>query len=393
MSCWNYLGLEPTSEKRLIKKAYAAKLKTHKPDEDPEGFSKLNANYKIALKQAQYLQNELSPGEKISPNIIVENSVQIEEAVPQERFPTNDIKHTLNEAEKQTYIYKDTDLENAEIAPHSITEEEPDLSEQELDQGKEYIDLEATWGQLTQRVNSITKDIELVNKEELWFFLDESEAMYDIEFKAHFSNYIFNALLDIRKKHPRKKLPIAKTLNKYFRWTDKKEVLEMQYEYIPVQQLLEEIEGIRKKRVKWICDKTHKGPKVFGDYYARLSATAIDLVFLAITQYVLKLIAAFLGIQHSLFNSGELHLFILLYVVLIPLLEASPLQGSIGKVLLGMKITNLKGKRLNILHAFWRNISYLISTACFKITIWINMFTNDGKMVHDRASRSLVLKR
>ncbi|MBP6750804.1 MAG: J domain-containing protein [Xanthomonadaceae bacterium] len=43
------LGLTPDADERAIKRAYAAKLKTTRPDEDPEGFQALNDAYRAAL--------------------------------------------------------------------------------------------------------------------------------------------------------------------------------------------------------------------------------------------------------------------------------------------------------------------------------------------------------
>ena len=47
------LGLAPDADERTIKRAYAAKLKTVRPDEDPEGFQRLNEAYRAALQWAQ----------------------------------------------------------------------------------------------------------------------------------------------------------------------------------------------------------------------------------------------------------------------------------------------------------------------------------------------------
>lgn len=43
------LGLTSDADERAIKRAYAAKLKTTRPDEDPEGFQALNDAYRAAL--------------------------------------------------------------------------------------------------------------------------------------------------------------------------------------------------------------------------------------------------------------------------------------------------------------------------------------------------------
>ena len=44
------LGLSPDADERAIKRAYAAQLRTVRPDEDPEGFQRLNEAYQTALE-------------------------------------------------------------------------------------------------------------------------------------------------------------------------------------------------------------------------------------------------------------------------------------------------------------------------------------------------------
>ena len=48
------LGLPPDADERAIKRAYAAKLKTARPDEDPLGFQRLNEAYREALEAARW---------------------------------------------------------------------------------------------------------------------------------------------------------------------------------------------------------------------------------------------------------------------------------------------------------------------------------------------------
>ncbi|MCL1791124.1 MAG: tetratricopeptide repeat protein [Peptococcaceae bacterium] len=49
MDCWSVLGIEKTTDKGLIKKAYYAKLPHYHPEDDPEGFQNLKAAYDTAL--------------------------------------------------------------------------------------------------------------------------------------------------------------------------------------------------------------------------------------------------------------------------------------------------------------------------------------------------------
>ncbi|WP_226648460.1 J domain-containing protein [Microbulbifer variabilis] len=56
MNCWEIIGIPPTVDKRTIKRAYATKLKTHRPDEDPEAFKVLRAAFEEAIEEAKYYQ-------------------------------------------------------------------------------------------------------------------------------------------------------------------------------------------------------------------------------------------------------------------------------------------------------------------------------------------------
>ncbi|WHI48010.1 J domain-containing protein [Microbulbifer sp. VAAF005] len=58
MNPWAILEINPVTDARAIKRAYAKKLKQTRPDEKPEEFQALHAAYKQALKLAEQLQEE-----------------------------------------------------------------------------------------------------------------------------------------------------------------------------------------------------------------------------------------------------------------------------------------------------------------------------------------------
>ena len=41
MSCWTFLGIEPTEDEGEIKRVYLEMLPLYHPEEDPDGFRKL----------------------------------------------------------------------------------------------------------------------------------------------------------------------------------------------------------------------------------------------------------------------------------------------------------------------------------------------------------------
>lgn len=56
MNYWSILNIEPTVDIKIIKRAYASKLKLYHPEDDPKGFQQLREAYEAALKEAKYIK-------------------------------------------------------------------------------------------------------------------------------------------------------------------------------------------------------------------------------------------------------------------------------------------------------------------------------------------------
>lgn len=59
-SIWEILGVEQTDDVARIKTAYAEKIKTVHPEDDPEGFKNLQTAYRTAIEIAKNRQNQTS---------------------------------------------------------------------------------------------------------------------------------------------------------------------------------------------------------------------------------------------------------------------------------------------------------------------------------------------
>ena len=57
MNCWKVLGIEPTKDKKEIKKAYARLLKQYHPEENPEEFKQIQAAYQQCLHPDQEVES------------------------------------------------------------------------------------------------------------------------------------------------------------------------------------------------------------------------------------------------------------------------------------------------------------------------------------------------
>ncbi|MFT6386909.1 MAG: hypothetical protein ACJAUP_000278 [Cellvibrionaceae bacterium] len=77
MYFWNILEIEPTSDKKTIKKAYARLIKHHKPETSPEAYQKIREAYDNAL---QYIKNY--PPQNIGHHVAMERRPKKVERTP-----------------------------------------------------------------------------------------------------------------------------------------------------------------------------------------------------------------------------------------------------------------------------------------------------------------------
>lgn len=114
-----HLGIDLDADERTIKRAYAAKLRITRPDDDPEGFQGLNEAYQaaLALLQHRLAREAMTTDESVADS--VENvpgesraSVATDLAAPQE-----DADHDIAEAETSGTIDGESGRDDAADAP------------------------------------------------------------------------------------------------------------------------------------------------------------------------------------------------------------------------------------------------------------------------------------
>ncbi len=119
-------------------------------------------------------------------------------------------------------------------------------------------------------------------------------------------------------------------------------------------------------------------------YYRRFFAFIIDfivVIFILNSRNIGESILPTLG-------------YILIYIfIVIPLMEASPLKGSIGKLIMGIGVVSKNGKQLSILQSFKRTFSTIFVIGLIKFHGWglfARLISNDY-LVQDNSSHSEVV--
>lgn len=374
MNHWNVLTLEPTADKTLIKSAYAQKLKHTRPDVDPEGFKLLHASYKQALAESRHIVSDSGLKERpIVRDVEIVPQIQNEPDTENSTEPkvTNDKAERLPEDIQQQVIYE------------SISPLGPEQSN----------NIARIYHDLKNQSARILENLDKAREVESWQFLEANTALYDIELRSQFSFYLFGQLLAQPEDIKVRRL-VIEYLNSIFRWTENRTLLDTSFGYESVDLILKHLEAKQNPGVsRWFSPRVHVGPIEIGGYYTRIAATLIDWLAVSTSVYGYHKIKVIAGFSENVRGLDVFLLIVPIYLLMTVIMEASPFQGGPGKVLLGLKVTTKKGRRLNIFHTMFRALVFTTTTAAFKITIWINIFLNDGHLLHDHISFSSVAKR
>ena len=102
----------------------------------------------------------------------------------------------------------------------------------------------------------------------------------------------------------------------------------------------------------------------------------------------LAMIPAILSMIYSM-----MFLSTLIQVLYYSLMEASKNQATLGKMALGLKVTDIDGNRLDFMKAFLRNIGKILSSMIMLIGYIMAGFTEKKQALHDILASTLVVKK
>lgn len=101
-----------------------------------------------------------------------------------------------------------------------------------------------------------------------------------------------------------------------------------------------------------------------------------------------------IDLEHLIFIGKALffnYYLLIIHWLYYTLLEASPKQATIGKFTLGMKVTELRGRRINILTANLRYFSKILSIATFGLGLFLILKSRRNQMLHDYIAKTVVI--
>lgn len=136
-------------------------------------------------------------------------------------------------------------------------------------------------------------------------------------------------------------------------------------------------------------------PQYFASFDQRLLAAVIDY-FILFLVYIVMVLCCFVFVT----GQGERISFALLLLPLIPVFkfiygvfaEASAKQGTIGKRLLSIKVTDMRGARVSIGLSFLRNLGKVLSVAPLFFGYLYSFLNKKQQCFHDVAAGTLVIK-
>jgi uncharacterized RDD family membrane protein YckC len=136
---------------------------------------------------------------------------------------------------------------------------------------------------------------------------------------------------------------------------------------------------------------------IYAGFWRRVFAYLIDSALLVLASSMVMTLAT----AHPTGSVGALvimdavwTLIVLFLSALYPILmECSPLQATVGKLVAGIKVTDLQGARISFGRSFWRTSAHILSELTLGIGLVMCVFTRYRQCLHDRLAGTLVVRR
>ena len=137
----------------------------------------------------------------------------------------------------------------------------------------------------------------------------------------------------------------------------------------------------------------HTGGIAYAGFWKRFAAAFIDGLVLSVGSVLVGFLWGFAG---AIEDPAEVEgmaavLGVLLGWVYFAVMESSPTQGTLGKMALGMRVTDLNGHRVGFGRATGRYFAKIVSAIILYVGFLIAAFTEKKQALHDMIAGCLVL--
>lgn len=136
-------------------------------------------------------------------------------------------------------------------------------------------------------------------------------------------------------------------------------------------------------------------PQYFGSFDQRLLAAVIDWLIITgicvVPVFVIVIISD-IKLLNLILSAGLLVIIPLLYMLYHIVMEPGIKQGTYGKQLLKIKVTDLYGERITFKKAAYRNFAKVFSVLTFGVGYLLNFFNKRQQCLHDMIAGTMVVK-
>jgi uncharacterized RDD family membrane protein YckC len=128
----------------------------------------------------------------------------------------------------------------------------------------------------------------------------------------------------------------------------------------------------------------------YAGFWRRVAAALIDGILVAVVSWIVT------GIFSAVGDGAEVTAQILVLIAAYGYyagMESSSYQATVGKIALGIQVTDLSGNRISFLRALGRNLAEILSALILLIGYIMVAFTPKKQGLHDLIAGTLVVKK
>ena len=147
----------------------------------------------------------------------------------------------------------------------------------------------------------------------------------------------------------------------------------------------------------YVEDSTLSQAVVYSGFWRRVAASLIDSVILSVVGFILGMVLGVAMVSGGTDDTEVVELTgnvvgLFLGWLYYALMESSSKQATIGKIVMGIKVTDLEGNQISFARASGRHFGKIISSLILAIGYLMMLWTEKKQTLHDKMAGCLVVK-